>query len=492
MAVIEKGRKMSRIKVLNIQTLSYSGTTWLNLLLGSHPETFAFGPPHRAWALRDKKFEGACLIHGPECEFWTRFGNKWDGSENFFVALAEESGKRIFLMDNAPQDFINETMSHPDVDLLHGRYVRDGRAITASFARKMKDHGVNYIDSIKPEGWFYHSFQAIPLLDTLKSLGHLVIHYEDAVNNQAMFLKTAGDFLGITYSEDTYRFWEWDHHITSGNYGPMAMIRLHQGLPIANFESADVYRAQLERLKENPTSAFSDDRWKSQLSREELYWFDQLLGGKNEQLGYARDVFSQEEIDSFTTGKGSVAGTGAAPSIENVVSEQTIAEDASPQSPAAEVLPPLDLGSLNFTKPLKIHLCHSWVDSSYYTHFRNLIASLGFPDGSIEVVTHLEHGVEPPLGQPKAIAELSKRICEQVSSADLVLLPAYLVAWRRYWAVAQANQARRCKIPVWTLQGFAPLTCEAIASADLVVAEGSHDLATRLAAFVTERASSHA
>lgn len=292
-------QKLSKIKVLNIQTLSYSGTTWLNLLLGSHEDTFAFGPPHRAWALRDQKFKGACLIHGPECEFWTKFGETWDGEENFFVALSKASGKRIFLMDNAPQDFINATMSHPDVELMHGRYVRDGRAITASFARKMKAKGVSYLSSITPDAWFYHSFQGIPLLDTLRDLGHLVVHYEDAVGNQEKFLKTAGEFLGVEYTERSYRFWEWDHHITSGNYGPMAMVRLEQGLTMANFESAAVYREQLDRLKLEPAKAFSDERWREQLTREELFWFDQLMGGKNEQLGYERDVFTQEEIEEF-------------------------------------------------------------------------------------------------------------------------------------------------------------------------------------------------
>ena len=66
-----------------------------------------------------------------------------------------------------------------------------------------------------------------------------------------------------------------------------------------SFESADVYREQLENLKADPVNAFKDERWKSQLTREELFWFDQLMGGKNEQLGYQRDVFTQEEIEEF-------------------------------------------------------------------------------------------------------------------------------------------------------------------------------------------------
>ncbi|MFZ1679379.1 MAG: hypothetical protein WAT70_00040 [Rhizobiaceae bacterium] len=290
---------MGTIKILNIETLSYSGTTWLNLLIGSHPDVFAFGPPHRAWALREKDFVGACLVHGPECRFWAEFGRSWDRNENFFVALARASGKRIFVMDNATQDFINATMSYPDIEIVRGRFVRDGRAATASYARKMKGKGVTYLASIMPDGWFYHSFQGIPLLSGLEKAGYLIVHYEDAVSDQAGFLRKAGEFLGIRYDNNAYRFWEHDHHITVGNQGPIAMVRLHQGLRIGNFESADVYRAQLDRLKADPTDAFRDERWKDQLAREELFWFDQLMGGKNEQLGYERDVFTQQEIETF-------------------------------------------------------------------------------------------------------------------------------------------------------------------------------------------------
>lgn len=290
---------MTKIKVLNISTLSYSGTTWLNLLLGSHEQAFALGPPHRIWSLRNEKFKSACLVHGPDCSFWPAFGEAWDGKENIFAALSKFSGKSVFLFDNAPQDIIDAAMSGPDIEVLPGRYVRDGRAITASFARKMKDKGVNYLDSILPTGWFYHSFQAIPSLENLKKQGVMVIRYEDAVNDQAKFLKEAGEYLGLEYGEDTFRFWEKDHHITSGNQGPIAMVRLEQGLPINNFESADVYRKQLDALRANPVQAFKDERWKTQLTREDLFWFDQLMGGKNEQLGYQRDVFTQEEIEKY-------------------------------------------------------------------------------------------------------------------------------------------------------------------------------------------------
>lgn len=280
---------MKKIKVLNLSALSYSGTTWLNLLLGSHPEVFTLGPPHRVWALREEKLKGACLVHGESCKFWSGFGEFWNQTDNFFIALSEYSGKSIFLMDNASQDFIDATMRHPDIEVLSGRYVRDARAITASYARKMADKGVSYIESIQPKSWFYTSFMSIPSIENLKKSSQMVVHYEEAVDNQAAFLKKAGDFLRIEYEQDAFKFWEADHHITSGNQGPIAMIKLHQGLNVGNFESREIYEKQLERLKEYPTKAFSDERWRDQLSLDDLTEFDKLMGKKNAELGYQRD-----------------------------------------------------------------------------------------------------------------------------------------------------------------------------------------------------------
>ena len=292
---------MNKIKVLNFNALSYSGTTWLNLLLGSHPDVFALGPPHRVWALKDDDFKGACLVHGPKCEFWSSFSEAWNRDDNFFVALSQFSGKGIFLMDNAPPDFIAETMQDPAIEVLEGRYIRDARAITASYARKMADKRVSYIESIQPDGWFYPSFMAVPSLQELSKKQHLIVHYEDAVSDQSAFLKNAGDFLGINYDQSAFRFWEADHHITSGNQGPIAMIKLHQEENVGNFESKAVYEEQLERLKQNPTKAFSDERWRSQLTDDDLKEFDLLLGQQNQKLGYERDIFKLSTMSKVKT-----------------------------------------------------------------------------------------------------------------------------------------------------------------------------------------------
>ena len=186
----------------------------------------------------------------------------------FFLALSEYSGKTIFLMDNAPPDFIKATMIHSDIEILTGCYLRDARAITASYARKMAhNNGVTYTESIQPTNWFYSSFMGLPDLCELENSGSLVVHYEDAVADQMAFLNKAGDFLNIEYSQESLKFWESEHHISVGNQGPIAMIKLHQLGHLDEFESKVLYENQLELLKQNPARAFNDERWKKQLTK---------------------------------------------------------------------------------------------------------------------------------------------------------------------------------------------------------------------------------
>lgn len=281
-----------KVTAVKVSALSYVGTTWLNLVLGSHEDTLTIGPPHRLWELKDKGFENACLIHGANDTFWTGFHKVWDRKKNFLVALSEYSGKKYFLFDNPHEPFIDEVLTSPEVEVKELRYCRDARAVTASFARKFPDQ--DYISTIKPTGWFYHSFQGIPSDENL-----LRVKYEDTVNDLPTTLQKVGDFLGLVYTDKAARFWEFDHHITSGNAGAIATVKLAKGIDIARTPELDFYRQQFEALKADPLQGFRDERWRRQLSRRDLFFFDLYLGKKNAEFGYLRDNFSQPEIRIF-------------------------------------------------------------------------------------------------------------------------------------------------------------------------------------------------
>ena len=273
-----------------VDALSYSGTTWLNLVLGSHERAFTLGPPDRAWSLRDKGFARASLVHDEEDTFWRGFDKAWDRKENFLIALAGHANATHIIFDNPSARFRDEVMSDPRIAVKTLRYFRDGRAISASYWRRNRH--LRYADTIAPGGWLYHSFMAFP-----PAAKHSQdFHYEACRDDPLGFLRRAGDFIGLAYDARALRFWEWDHHITSGNQGPIALIRLAKGRPV---KGQEFYRTQFEGLQNDPMHGFRDERWREDLSRGDLYAFDTMLGAKNAAHGYERDTFTAAEIAAF-------------------------------------------------------------------------------------------------------------------------------------------------------------------------------------------------
>ena len=81
-----------KVTVINLLSLSYTGTTWINIVLGSHEETLAVGPPDRFFELWSTDPGKLCLVHGPDCDLWPAFSARYDPRNNLFVQLAEHTG----------------------------------------------------------------------------------------------------------------------------------------------------------------------------------------------------------------------------------------------------------------------------------------------------------------------------------------------------------------------------------------------------------------
>ena len=58
-----------KITVVNIVAVSYSGSTWVNLMLGAHPDAFSIGEID--WI--DKNKMALCSLHGESCPVWSQF-----------------------------------------------------------------------------------------------------------------------------------------------------------------------------------------------------------------------------------------------------------------------------------------------------------------------------------------------------------------------------------------------------------------------------------
>ena len=265
------------ITVVCIKSISYTGTTWLNCLLGCHENAFALGSPERILNLDD--WNEACLVHS-NCPFWPEFQKVYDPAGNFFLQLAEFSGKDFIIINNPRSDLI-----HKQITIKQIYIVRDGRAVCTSYVRH-KDS--DFQSAVR---WFTPPASAVKFDD--KDV--LYLRYEEVIRDQSSAIKKIGDFIGLEYPENFYKFWEFDHHLISGNASIYGMIKRFQGIPFElQPERNAFYENEYQRLKGNVKEPVFDERWK-ELSREDLYFFDRSCGEINESWGYPRHVFTDEE-----------------------------------------------------------------------------------------------------------------------------------------------------------------------------------------------------
>lgn len=308
-------RRMNKpVTVIVVNSLSFTGTTWLNAVLGAHDRTFALGPADRVFGMSvGGERARTCLVHGDSCEFWGRFWKKFDTKRNFFVQVAEHSGCDTLVTNNLLPDGAGQALKHPDIWVREIQFIRDGRAIAASH-RRHQDGRVSFLDSVTD--FLQPSLATFPWLP--ESDERLCIRYEDMLAEPRATLRAVGAYVGVDYDESALSFWKHEQHITSGNQGTIALIRYGQGLSVGDFRSAEFYSEQFQRIRDLGPSAFNDERWKDELSARERFYFDLAIGHLNEKFGYERDRFTLGEVACFFEELQSLQSDGALP--ENVSS----------------------------------------------------------------------------------------------------------------------------------------------------------------------------
>lgn len=267
--------------VIDIRSLSYTGTTWVNLLAGSHPSVFTLGVPTRAFhALRGTlEFDKVCRIHGARCPVWVGRHAEIQAAHNPFVGFTAVTGTTAIALNNpfvepAALALLDDaTVSHRSVSL-----VRDGRAVVTSYLGHHPDKSFE-----QAVDWLVANRR---IADSPVGVPSIRVRYEDIAANQAGFLIRLGELTGIEYDHGALRFWEHEHHPAGGNPGPFQLIRRHlRGRPGPN--DPDVVEQRYQRVIADPTDVHVDERWRRELSDAQLAHFDRVAGAINRDWGYA-------------------------------------------------------------------------------------------------------------------------------------------------------------------------------------------------------------
>lgn len=289
----------SDITIVVIHAAGYSGATWLNVILGSHESAMAMGPATRLFDLQHQDKNTACYIHRENCTLWPSFLKKNIEKGNFFFELAKLSNKKYFIVNYPKQSDYKQEIANQGYQVLHLKMVRDGRANLYSKLRHDRNSRRHETISNVILSWQIPKWQQInDELPKDESLW-LLVRYEDLLTNPEPTLQSLSRFLGISYSSDSLKFWEFEHHLTAGNTAIIDSICKMQNLVGYNHHREEYYETYLQQIQSNQISTFHDEEWKEKLSKADRVAFDCLFGPINQSLGYERDVFQEKDIQMF-------------------------------------------------------------------------------------------------------------------------------------------------------------------------------------------------
>lgn len=267
---------MSRIKIINFFSISYSGTTWINLILSSHPKAFMVGPPDRIWKLPKEEAAHACLIHESHCHFWPEFLIQRRESGRFFERLAEYSGKDTFIINNPTRHFISTEMESPILDICTLTVWRDPRGVLASALRHQPERFRNVKEAV--EKWLLPGLRNVRNRARRFNPDAPALRYEEMVRCPESLLKKAGDYVGLSYNLDSLRYWECEHHLTAGNTGSLDVLRRLQGVAGFSHTRSQFYQKIAQQARQDAYHPVLDDTWKTVLTAEDLKAYYDLVG----------------------------------------------------------------------------------------------------------------------------------------------------------------------------------------------------------------------
>ena len=268
--------------VIDIRSLSYTGTTWLNLVLGTSSDAFAIGPPDRLFRLLEpcNKEEGApCRVCGDPCSLWDSILPRIDPEKNVYRQVSELTGCSHLVINNpAPgraQDDLDETINIKPVFV-----VRDGRGTIHSYRRYFPDKSME-----EAINWFLPAARSLHA--KAESSGSPTLRFEDLIVNPEEALLEAASYSGLELPHNAHLYWEHDLHPVAGNAGAIAMRKLHLGLQVSGKRTDFITR--YDRLVESKGRQALEEGWKETWTPDELHAFDRKAGAFNAGFNYDRD-----------------------------------------------------------------------------------------------------------------------------------------------------------------------------------------------------------
>jgi Sulfotransferase family len=223
--------------IVYIIGVGHSGSTLLDLLLGSHSKACSVGElialstsgkPGR----QERILARRCDCGAPTklaCPFWNEVDRRLQGAcgkslstidldtddpatflaanRAVYEAIAQVSG-RSFIIDSSKGSSRYQRLVEAGFDVRPIHIVREPQGVVASHLRKGRNWWSHCL------AWSRHALRARRVLADHE---HLRIHYEELAMHPGETVRAAMDWLGLTFEPDQLRFRRATHHQLAGN-----------------------------------------------------------------------------------------------------------------------------------------------------------------------------------------------------------------------------------------------------------------------------------
>jgi hypothetical protein len=238
------------IQVAFILSANLSGSTWLNLVLGSHSWAANVGEYYRLFTKAGQVACRLCEANGlPECTRLSGFEQvQADAAFQFAArrlerrtiidAWKEPHWCRRYLASAELQPYLVHLVRHPCGYMASARR----REPEKSWRRLFRD-------------WLKRKRQIELFLKVHGRVPQVAVGYDDLANEPARHFPPLCRFLGFEFEPAALRYWDFEHHGPGANGANSLYLR---GRSVANFVTGD--DAFYAALKE--TTVQADTRWR--------------------------------------------------------------------------------------------------------------------------------------------------------------------------------------------------------------------------------------
>ena len=295
-------------KVVFILGIGRSGSTMLDLMLGSHSQGFSLGEISKLPQIYRRKPTPAAFC--PSDSFWPDHFSQEDAKQlalglsgrrlHSYIPLRlerwvrERIGKdNIFkpyslLLKRIQKNVLIDSSKYPNwvtrqldarefregllqAYVIHA--VRDGRAVLNSYLRIYPEKTVEKLS----QRWLRNLEDCEHLYESLPAEQRMRVQYEALATDPQSVMRQVCAFIGEPFEPGMLEYWKHEHHYIAGSRSTRALIARYNNQPVDD-STQKVHGDYYDKMD---LTIKLDQRWKNELDAKKLEAFYGVVGDRN-------------------------------------------------------------------------------------------------------------------------------------------------------------------------------------------------------------------